>query len=192
MLRGRDETLDHVTLVLSADAATQDELHRRADDPGNLWVAPPPSGLTRLLLARRPLDVLIVCHEMLKDLDPRRRTLTADAVDRALHGIAVERALEGWKNLGVGDQDSRLDRIVVYSTIERGELTPAGVLERLDELGESVEPERLQRSLDRLELAFVLGRRDQATYEYTVPLFVERLRDKGPAELLLREIARPV
>ncbi len=58
VLRGRDETLDQVTLVLSNNAATQDELHHRADDPGNLWVAPTPTGLTRLLLARHPLDVL--------------------------------------------------------------------------------------------------------------------------------------
>ena len=58
LLRGRDDTVDQVTFVLNPDSGTQESLHSEADDRGNLRVAPSPSDVTRLLLARRPLDVL--------------------------------------------------------------------------------------------------------------------------------------
>ncbi len=147
--------------------------------------------------------IAIVCSEILKqlssvplrgNLDPRRRIISEGAVDNALESTAIDDALEGWRHLGGGDAedggdvDSRLDRILVYATVDRGGFTQAEMLRMLEQTGHRVEPERVLLSLKRLELAYVLGR-SGADYGYRVPLFVKRLREQQPAVLLEQELS---
>ena len=102
----------------------------------------------------------------------------------------MDKALEGWKQLTADEAERRLDRLVVYATIgDDASFTHADLLESLERHGERVAPERLQRALDRLELAYVVGR-EGVEYTYRVPLMVERLRARRPEVLLRGELAR--
>ena len=133
--------------------------------------------------------VAIVCNEVLKHLGTRDRVISTDAVQAALDSPAVDEALDGWRDLGRGDEEaSRLDRVLVYSMVERGGFTLEEASRRLVEVGLMAPGEWLRRSLQRLELAYVL-RREGRRYVFPVPLFVERLQEQDPAVLLENELA---
>ena len=131
--------------------------------------------------------IAIACNEIVKALGPTVRTIGRREVNTALAGKAVQDGLEGWQRLA-GEDDSRLDRAIVYATIERESFTLADVVAALREHGAEVDVDRLERSLRRLELAWIIGE-DDGTFTYCVPLFVERVRWQDPA-LRLREEAR--
>ena len=100
----------------------------------------------------------------------------------------MRNALAGWGELVEGDPNaSRLDRILVYMTIEAGQFTLKDLLGKLTAISLDFEPELLKQSLARLELAFIL-RRERNTFTYQVPLFWEMLLDDGPSELLAAEL----
>ena len=139
---------------------------------------------------RRANLISIACNEIVKSLPPEARGLGEDVLRQALQGIAMDKALEGWKQLTADEAERRLDRLVVYATIgDDASFTHADLLESLERHGERVAPERLQRALDRLELAYVVGR-EGVEYTYRVPLMVERLRARRPEVLLRGELAR--
>ncbi len=124
----------------------------------------------------------------MKGLGPGERTISAEAVDAALSSSAIDRALEGWTRIGrEEEEDSLLDRLVVYATIERDHFTLADLLEMLHGHGVQPEPQRLDRSLKHLELAYVIESAG-ASYTYAVPLFVRKIRQQGPEELLAAEL----
>ena len=133
--------------------------------------------------------IAIACNELLKGLGLEQRTLTAEQVDRALESRPTTNALAGWKELTGTDNPSgnRLDRLLVYATIERESFSLGEALGILEELGESVSPDRVERSLERLELAFVLGK-DGTRYSYRVPIFKKRVLAQEPKVLLSQEL----
>lgn len=140
--------------------------------------------------------VAIACNEILKHLDPRHRVISQAAVESALESAAIDDALEGWRDLGgTGAEDSRLDRILVYATLGRDGFTQGEAMQLVEEMALRVEPERVQRSLKRLELAYVLGRSGSAgeggarRYTFQVPLFVQRIREQEPEVLLAKELS---
>jgi hypothetical protein len=101
---------------------------------------------------------------------------------------------------GPDKERSRLDRVLVYATVRDGGFTLEDALRVLSELDLAVEGDRLQRSLRRLELAYVLGREDgppggdrggkHGRYVYQVPLFVQRILAQEPEALLGSELRR--
>jgi hypothetical protein len=117
----------------------------------------------------------------------RKRETSRDLVDTALSGKAVQEALEAWQRL-TGEDESRLDRAVIYATVERRSFTLADVLATLREHGSDVDIDYLERSLRRLELAWIIGK-DNGSHVHRVPLLVERIRALDPSSLL-REEAR--
>nr|VFK28310.1 MAG: AAA domain-containing protein [Candidatus Kentron sp. MB]VFK74200.1 MAG: AAA domain-containing protein [Candidatus Kentron sp. MB] len=57
-LDGEPVTAERVVLILHPVEAEQERLRAAADDPGNLYIAPAPAGLTELLLAPEPMLAL--------------------------------------------------------------------------------------------------------------------------------------
>jgi hypothetical protein len=134
--------------------------------------------------------VAIACNEMLKHLGNEDRQIPSEVVDQALESRAIHNAVfGGWETLG-GRNDpegSHLDRLTVYATVGRESFTRADVLRELAERGHPVSPERLGRTLERLELAFIV-RRQGERYTYCVPLFVDGLRAQEPELMLENEL----
>jgi hypothetical protein len=139
---------------------------------------------------RRANLISIACNEILKNLGSRDRVISSEAVDASLGSWAIDDALGGWGELAGPDKEgSRLDRVLVYAAVRDGGFTLEDALRVLNELGLTVEGDRLQRSLRRLELAYVLGRED-GRYVYQVPLFVQRILAQEPEALLGSELRR--
>jgi hypothetical protein len=136
---------------------------------------------------RRANLIAIACNEILKGLASGERTISSQAVNSALSSFAIKGALAGWMQLGKDDDDSRLDRLVVYATIRRDGFTLADLHEVLDGYGVRPKPEQVGRSLMRLELAYVVER-SGSVYTYPVPLFVRQVRGQGPEALMAREL----
>ncbi len=63
----------------------------------------------------------------------------------------------------------------------------ADLLRILDAHHYPYDPEQLQQSLARLELAFILARRQQA-YTFCVPLFTKLVQAQEPQQLLQQEL----
>ena len=149
-----------------------------------------PDDVERLVQATggRANLIAIACHEMLKKLDSKARALAPEDLDRALKSRSMDNAVfGGWETLGKTPESSRLDRLTVYATVKDETFTQADVLRRLEEHDIPVSPEQLRRTLERLELAFIL-RQENRTYSYCVPLFYEQLRQDDPDLLLKNEL----
>ncbi len=150
-----------------------------------------PDSIDHLVAAtgQRANLISIACNEILKNLSSEDRVIDADDVKHALSSDAVRRALSGWETLAADDADgNRLDRIIVYATIEQNAFSLAELLAILETENYPVAPERVMRSLERLELAYVIGQVD-GRYAYRVPLFREMALAREPRRLLQRELA---
>ncbi len=136
---------------------------------------------------RRPNLIAVACNEMLQHITITDRVLTRAMVESALKSHAVVTALGGWEMLSGDPQSDRLDRIVIYATIEKEPFTQSELMDRLAARDFSYDPEALRRSLARLTLAFILKHSDDR-YRYRVPLFKKRLLPQAPQKLLEAEI----
>lgn len=114
--------------------------------------------------------IAITCNEILKGLGVRTRIVEAAMVEDALHAKDMEEALGGWQQLISDDRAARLDRIIVYAMAESPGFTRRELLDRLAGLGVAALPEEVQASLQRLDLAFILGREGER-FAFRVPLF---------------------
>ncbi|WP_459872712.1 hypothetical protein [Endothiovibrio diazotrophicus] len=138
--------------------------------------------------------VSIACNEILKGLDPSERTIDREDVSRALDSEALRGHLAGWQELSEVPRERLALRLVVYATIEQESFTLAGLGEQLAAAGADIPSHRLERLLERLQLAYVIGR-EQASYRYRVPLFVETIRAQEPQRLfaqVLREYRQAI
>jgi WD40 repeat protein len=131
--------------------------------------------------------IAIVCDEMLKDLPSERRVLTKEEVSHALKNQAISETLLGWSKLTDDKQAIRLDRIIVYATVETGKFKLSEVMTVLDEHEYDYSTDQLTQSLARLELAFII-RRENSVYHYCVPLFREILLGQEVDMLLKHEL----
>jgi len=96
--------------------------------------------------------VAIACDDMLQNLPTDRRVLNQADVTRALHRDAIGQALDAWKQVCGDDKEiARLVRIIVYATVEKGELTTTDVMNVLNAHQQSYTPEQLTQSLERME-----------------------------------------
>lgn len=131
--------------------------------------------------------ISITCDEVLYELGASQRTISAANIETVFAGNRVRDALAGWPNLGASDAESRIDRIVVYASVEAPHFTLAELLTTLEEAGYPADPENIKNSLNRLELAFVLVRHGNE-YSYQVPLQRELIRADDTRQLLRTEI----
>ena len=118
--------------------------------------------------------IAIVGNEMLNNLANNQRLLSQADISQALSSQAILEALAGWMQLTHDEHAARLDRIVVYATVEAGEFKLTTLMQILNENNYSYTTEQLQQALVRLELAFII-RCNHANYTYCVPLFREML-----------------
>ncbi|MGH8658922.1 MAG: AAA family ATPase, partial [Gammaproteobacteria bacterium] len=119
---------------------------------------------------RRANLISIACDALLQALGLTKRTIGSEHLLTALADTRLRDELAAWGNLGVDATESRRDRIVVYATVPlANHFSLADVVKRLESHGYSPGPESLKQSLERLELAFVLGR-NGPQYFYQVPL----------------------
>ena len=134
--------------------------------------------------------IAIVCNAILKGLDPGSRLVTADDLERGLDDSDLREALGGWGELGGDAEASRLDQALVYATVEAGSFTRGEIMDRLEALGFSFQPQELEQSLLRLELAFILGEQkggeEKGRFYYRVPLYREMVRAREPERALRR------
>ncbi|MDM8557640.1 AAA family ATPase [Candidatus Parabeggiatoa sp. HSG14] len=100
----------------------------------------------------------------------------------ALQSLEIYKALAGWVRLTKDEEHNRLDRIIVYSTVEKGEFTR----EDLDLKQFPLPPNWMNDSLLRLEIAFIIKRIGNK-YDYCVPLFRDMLLEQDVKALLEQE-----
>lgn len=139
---------------------------------------------------RRANLIAIVCDTIVKTMYLKERVIEEDHLESALDSDAVRDALAGWGMLGGHDERvNRLDRILVYLTIEGEMFSLDELFRKFDAAGHEYSSVEIQQSLRRLELAFILGRR-QERYFYRVPLFQKMLLAQDPKLMLRRELER--
>lgn len=132
--------------------------------------------------------ISITCHEILGRLSAEQRRIHAADIMHSLHSEKTLNALKGWGAMTDDEKSCRLDRIIVYATIEKEQFDLAGLLEEFQHLNFEIEMPAIEKSLSRLELGFVLGRNEQGEYFYRVPLFREMIVKDNPKIKLSREI----
>jgi WD40 repeat protein len=134
--------------------------------------------------------IAMACHGLIAGVRPEQRRIEAADLDAALAGDAIRDELLGnWRELIADPRQQRLDRAVVYATVELDDFSYEALTERLQDAGLSPDPELLERSLRRLRFAFVLGLKANR-YRYRVPLQQELIRQDAPAIRLRQEIAQ--
>jgi hypothetical protein len=129
--------------------------------------------------------VAITCNAILKGLDPGSRVITAADLNRGLADPDLREALGGWGQLGDDAAASRLDQAIVYAMVDSDGFSRGELMDRLDAVGLAFQPEQLQQSLLRLDLAFILGEQD-GCFSYRVPLFRDMIRGLEPERSLQR------
>jgi hypothetical protein len=151
-------------------------------------------GLVEQLLrqtGQRANLMAITCHQILFQLKSNQRVIQADDVQRALSSDKTLNALKGWASMTDDEAACRLDRIVVYATVELDRFKLGDLVTTLERHGLQPDANKLDRSLDRLELGFVLAREPGGRYYYRVPLFRKMvLRDDPQARLKIELDAR--
>lgn len=132
--------------------------------------------------------IATVCDQMLQKLTHDKRVLNQKDVEKALDTEAIWQALSGWTHLIDDDeQATRLDRIIVYATVKKGEFNQTALINFLNKQHYVYTAEQLKQSLKRLELAFII-RRNKDRYLYCVPLFKKMLQEHDITSLLKKEM----
>jgi hypothetical protein len=149
-----------------------------------------PDLVDRLLEAtgKRANLMAIVCDQILKQLKADQRIIEADDVRRSLCSDKTFNALKGWETMTEDEQACRLDRIVVYATVHKERFDLAELVEIVNQHGLKPDGPKMEHSLARLALGFVLGRDDGGNYFYRVPLFREMIMKEDPAVRLKVEL----
>ncbi|MGB2748920.1 MAG: AAA family ATPase [Thiofilum sp.] len=116
-----------------------------------------------------------VCDQLIQQLQPSQRIIEVGDVHPVLTGRDLQKRLEGW-SVGIGEHEQAYDRLVVYTTVQHDSFTTGELIQTLEQQSVQFESAELERTLSRLELAFVLRRLDKR-WAYCVPLFVELMRE---------------
>jgi hypothetical protein len=131
--------------------------------------------------------IATVCDNMLQQLTNDQKAFTQQNIDQALQSHAIIEAINSWIKLTDDEQAARLDRILIYATVNQGTFQLSEVMALLDKYHYDYSTEQLMQSLARLELAFIIQRQDH-NYHYCVPLFREWLMKQEVDALLKQEI----
>jgi hypothetical protein len=138
----------------------------------------------------RPNLLQIAGNELLKTIEARR-VIESEDVDLVLRSRPIADSLAGWRTLTDDPRGRCLDQIVVWAMLDREAFTLAELTRQLTSLaGRTAVPvDALQSSLQRLDLAFILGE-DAGVYRWRVPLFRARRKLEAPEEQLREQLAR--
>ena len=130
----------------------------------------------------------IACHQILFQLKPDQRVIEAEDVRNALSSDKTLNALRGWDAMTDDAETCRMDRIVVYATVERGRVELADLAAIMQDSGLPFDAHQIDRSLARLELGFVLAKDADGHFFYRVPLFREMVLKDDPQVRLKMEL----
>ena len=126
------------------------------------------------------------CQHIVANLPVKQRIIETGDVHKALHSDAIRKELTGWV-IGDNKHEQHYDRLVVYATVEKADFSTGELISLLQESGVKLDIAELERTLSRLEMAFILGR-EEGRWFYHVPLFVEYMLEESPALKLAAEI----
>jgi len=158
---------------------------------GNMRLKYADPGLVETMLeltGRRANLMAIACAEILARLKPDQRVINADDVAASLDGHHIYDRLKSWDIMTDDKHNGRLDRIVVYATIEAEQFNLNELLGILVQNGLRPDLKEIDNSLARLELGFVLGRNEDGTWFYRTPLLSKMIIRDQPATRLKPEI----
>ena len=122
--------------------------------------------------------IAYVCHQLIKDLPAQQRIITAGDIHHVLTSREMNKRLEGWV-VGISEQEQRYDRLVIYATIGKESFSTGELIKQLEEQNLTFDTAELERTLSRLELAFIFTRENNR-WRYRVPLFVDYIRADDP------------
>ena len=137
------------------------------------------------LCGQRANYIAMVCDVILKGLNSS--LIVEEDINEAVESVEVDNMLSGWGQLSANKENNRLDRLIVYMTIEKESFRLGDVVEALKEKGLSLEIERVTKSLDRLVLGYVVGKL-KGNYFYQIPLLKERLLEEDLNFLIEGEV----
>ena len=129
-----------------------------------------------------------ICQHIVANLPVKQRVIEAGDVHEALYSDEIRKELTGWV-IGNNPLEQHYDRLVVYATVSGDHFSTGELISLLQHEGVILDIAELERTLLRLEMAFIL-RREKGRWLYRVPLFVEYMREESPelkleAELLI-------
>jgi hypothetical protein len=129
---------------------------------------------------RRANLIAIACNEILSKLTPTQRIIEETDVSAALASDELKKAFKGWDALDDDAQSCNIDKLIVYATVQKDSFTLDDIDALLSNHELSIDGKKLEYSLERLELAFVIGK-SSGRYTFRVPLLVKMLREESPA-----------
>ena len=129
--------------------------------------------------------IAIICDDILTRLE--RRTITQNDVETAISEGKVDIALSGWDSLEDDPMKQRIDRLVIYTTLQHeifrlGDVVAAFEAQTLD-----VDINLIQESLSRLTLGYIL-KEHKKSYTHRVPLLKEYLLEEDVSFLIKGEV----
>lgn len=133
--------------------------------------------------------IALVCHQLLTQLQPNQRVIEAGDMHKVLYHDKTFNALKGWATMVDDESACRVDRLIVYATVEQNQFSFAELIDLLQQHELSIDSQQLDHSLARLELGFVLGRDSMGHYYYRVPLFQFMIKKDAP-EVRLQQIQK--
>ncbi|MDM8568181.1 hypothetical protein QUF50_01430 [Thiotrichales bacterium HSG1] len=136
--------------------------------------------------------IAITCNEMLGKLKNDQNVLKQENVTDGLQCETMEIALSGWTKLTDDDEASRLDRIIIYVTVKKGKFNKKSLIKFFNKHNYTCCVPELEKSLKRLELAYIIQRDNKGIYTYCVPLFRKQLLEEDLITLLKQEMGNQV
>ena len=133
------------------------------------------------LCGQRPNLIAITCNEVLKELEGK--VISQNDIDAVVENSSLEDYLKGWGSMSSSELDNRLDRVIVYLTLEKESFRLSDVVELLKEQGLEIDVNHVNKSLERLVVGYIFEERKK-NYSYRVPLFREKLLEDD-IEILL-------
>ncbi len=133
--------------------------------------------------------ISVTCDQLLYELGLEERRISSSHLEKVLSGSRLRDGLV-LRDLSTDPIENRLDRITVYtaaSDANKPRFTLADIITQLERQAYNPSAEALKRSLERLVLAFVLGRQGNE-YFFQVPLQLDLIMGENTALLLQSEL----
>ncbi len=138
---------------------------------------------------RRANIIAIICNNIIKKIGKEKRVIDKVSVQNAIKEKNVYELFEAWRELTPDNpKANKLDRIIVYATVKKGEFELSELIELLKSYEFEVDFTDLERSLDRLKVSYTLDVNDKGTYFFRLPLFREYVLKSAFEVKLVQEI----
>ena len=108
------------------------------------------------ICGRRANYIAIICDVILQNLE--NHTIEKKDIGKALESDAIYRMLKSWEALSANKESNKLDRVIVYLTIEKESFRLGDVTKKLKEQGLKIDIECINESIERLLIGYVIGR----------------------------------